>query len=125
MLMPFPPLPPLPSPLSLPVYLQATGGTEWNALGELVKVTGLPVAILILILVAGAKGWWLFGGTVKQIIAGYDIRIAEYKEEIAYLKGINEKSAQTFASLIDQIHKLTVAQERSERRAGRDARRDG
>lgn len=40
---------------------------DWAALGELVKVFGVPVALALAILYGGAKGWWVFGWVFRAM----------------------------------------------------------
>jgi hypothetical protein len=110
-------------PVPTPVFLQATGA-EWATFLEIIRIAGLPFALALFALITGARGLWYFGSTVKQLTAQYEQRLSDAKEEIAWLKTINSTNMTTVAGLIDQLRKIAEAQERAERRAGREQRRD-
>lgn len=112
-------------PPSTAAYMQAAGGAEWATFFEIIRIAGLPFALALFALITGARGLWFFGSTVKQITAQYEARLGDKNEEIAWLKAINQTNAATVAGLVEQIKKIAEAQERAERRAGREqSRRD-
>lgn len=48
---------------------------------ELVNGPGGALVLLILILVAGARGWWVFGRELTNVSARYDATILDLRQD--------------------------------------------